>query len=147
MNLITRTAVDRARGGNWELLDALEIVARHRENPCAIGILHRPGSECWVGYARGPGDSSDEVCGFCEGDGEVDVVGANGRTRYIDCPECDGSGGEDSGTGALTADDVARWKTLSGEPVEPVEGIMPRGFVTVTAAKKIIADAEEAMQA
>lgn len=135
MNALELHAMALARGGWWGLLDALEVVARARVEPTFAGMLHAPGSLALLGYAEGDTRSTDGEtieCSECDGTGDVEVVGATGRTKEVDCPWCDGDGRvdpEDVDLEPVLAMpcDVKVWRTLDGEPAEaPPEHIFDR---------------------
>ncbi|CAN7345826.1 hypothetical protein LJR168_001979 [Pseudoxanthomonas sp. LjRoot168] len=104
MTQLQRDALARAKAGEWELADAMELVERSRANHVprtvvdefaareldnedigAIGGVFANGRMRLIGYGK-------PTCNKCQGDGEVecDHCGHTG-----DCKECDGTGGGD----------------------------------------------------
>lgn len=132
MNALTKRGIARAREGDWKLLDSLEVVSRARGDWTFAGILHPLGCKALVAhYASHEGEvysEPDEVeCPFCEGSGDVEVMGANGRMKSVTCPECDGEGVVATCSVPLAErrpvqHDHLAWFTLSGDPVDAPEG-------------------------
>lgn len=142
MNQITLKAIARARLGDFSILDALELICRHKSNDDVIGISHAIGCEVRLGIATPAKGEQVPLpdCDFCEGDGEVAVEGANGRTRYVSCPECDGfcSSHDPASQGF---GDVARWTDLNGNG--NFKDIGSFGFMSISQALAIVKKAEE----
>jgi hypothetical protein len=158
MDTLTRKAVELARGGAWELLDALEVVARSEACEDFVGIAHAVGSIALAAYREPKHDGAEDVervteCGFCGGEGEVEVEGCNGARRMVTCPECDGDGEEPAHRGnpssrprwqGLSASEAAYWCTLGGIPVPaPVDA---GHLLTLSRARAVIETAERAMK-
>lgn len=127
MNTITLHAIGLARCGSWRLLDALEVRARAKAEPTLAGMAHAPGAIALLGYADAPShhrSGGTIECPECEGDGEIEVLGATGRSKTTDCPWCDGDGEIDNTAGYYDSNahvdvmQVKRWATLNGEPTE-----------------------------
>lgn len=159
MDTLTRKAVELARGGAWELLDALEVVARSEACEDFVGIAHAVGSIALAAYREPKHDGAEDVervteCGFCGGEGEVEVEGCNGARRMVTCPECDGDGEEPgASSGArrrpawqgLEASEAAYWYTLADEPATAPE-MWNGALMTVRKARAVIETAERAMK-
>lgn len=142
-------AIALARAGQWQLLDALEVVARARTEAAFAGMLHTPGDLALLGYLVEVADAhgGEAPCPECDGDGEVEVVGATGRSRYMDCPWCDGAGTVDAEARitemrGASQEQVREWRTLSGEVVPALPwrmGSSP-GWLSPRQAERIVAD-------
>lgn len=131
MTPVTQHAVALARAGNWHLLDALELVARRKDEPQLAGIIHVVGDVPLLGYL-GEGEGEEYAdCPECGGNGDIPVTGDSGRReRYTQCPWCDGSGEADLDeleTLPWTPGDVRTWRELSGEPRDFEAGYLSMG--------------------
>lgn len=149
MNLITMHAVGLARCGNWTLLDALEVRARALREPTFAGMSHATGSVALLGYLDGPrsdAGTGTARCPECDGDGEIEIIGATGRTKYTDCPWCDGEGEVDAdeldrAESHSTPSDCRRWTTLNGDTIEvDADGRGHRCWMSIADAARIIAE-------
>lgn len=149
MNAITLHAIGLARGGNWRLLDALEVSTRSRREPTFAGMVHATGSVALLGYldSERTGVIDGTVCcPDCDGDGEVEIVGATGRVKYTDCPWCDGDGKVDAADVDAADREVAlaecrRWTTLNGDPVEVDPDTISRScWMSFEDAARVIAE-------
>ncbi len=149
MNAITLHAIGLARSGQWRLLDALEVIVRARSNGNIAGILHAPGSIPALGLIAddhdGTADANCNVeCPECDGDGEIQVEGATGRSTYIDCPWCDGDGRVDQRDATCNVypnknpKECKSWSTLNGGHIAD-PGMMASDYWTsVASAHRIV---------
>lgn len=149
MNLITMHAVGLARCGNWKLLDALEVRARASREPTFAGLAHATGSVAMLGYLdedRQDAGSDPMRCPECEGDGEIEIIGASGRTKYTDCPWCDGEGevdGEDLdlADAYISPAQCRRWATLNGDTIEvDFDYLSQNCWMSIADATRVIAE-------
>ncbi|WP_337055013.1 hypothetical protein [Pseudoxanthomonas sp. USHLN014] len=113
MNALSQHAVALARNGHWQLIDALELIERCRQDKTLGGILHAVGSPALLGFVTPPGADDDEDCVACGGDGEVECCCCGAMK---DCSECDGTGRQAiKADGKVQLSDVLTWRTLNGE--------------------------------
>lgn len=114
MTPLAQHAVALARAGHWRLLDALEVVARRKDEPLLAGIAHATGDVPLLGYAVTEPEAEEEDCPDCDGDGEVGCC-CCGSVR--DCRSCSGTGlAESLDPRDYSPGDVRAWRTLNGEP-------------------------------
>lgn len=117
MNALALHAVALARNGHWQLIDALELIERCRNDETLGGILHAVGSPALLGFVRHPGEEEGQDCEACDGTGEVECCCCGAMKG---CDECDGSGSKEvKSDGRVALSDIATWRTLNGEgPVD-----------------------------
>ena len=150
MNPITMHAVGLARCGNWKLLDALEVLERARTEPTFAGMAHAPGAIALLGYidtGRNDRNAGEMECPECDGTGEVEIIGATGRSRTTYCPWCDGDGdidGSDSyydSNAYVEVAQIRRWTTLNGELVEAdPDGFSRSCWMSISEASQTLAE-------
>ncbi|MFN3310116.1 MAG: hypothetical protein ACK40R_00220 [Thermomonas sp.] len=149
MNRITMHAVGLARCGNWKLLDALEVQARASREPAFAGMCHATGAVAVLGYLDGPRDEAMAGavrCPECDGDGEIEIMGATGRSTYTDCPWCDGEGEVDPdeldrALASATPGECRRWTTLNGDAIEvDVDLIGTGSWMSIAEATRVISE-------
>jgi hypothetical protein len=148
VNALTLHAAGLARGGDWRLLDALELVTRVRVESGLAGMVHLRGCPALLGYfdQDGPslGDEGEVQCAECGGDGEVAAMGNSGREKYVSCPWCDGEGTVDIEDAIeqrqrhCLPSQVNAWRTINGETVESV--VVNGGWISVLEATQIVAE-------
>lgn len=137
---IVKEAIRRVReSGDWLLLDCLELIDRRNAGEDSACAVMRWCGHSIIGYASDDVGEGEGDCPFCDGDGECEVEGANGRSRYVSCPECWGDGVLKLEKGGSIPSEAERltWRDLNGEPVSldaPASGIMPRFFAMHEAA-------------
>lgn len=151
MDALTKKAVAAAREGRWQLLDAMELLERAKSDITVVCLAHQVGDLALIGHCEG-GDEDGEYeaggdveCTFCDGEGDLEVQGRDGRLRNVGCPVCDGHGVVERDDEDLAHSDdrgdVTRWRRLDGQIVELAgdDWIVPT--MTITAARKIVKNA------
>lgn len=136
LSAVAEHAFGLARQGHWKLADALELVARARDDKAIAGMAHQVGCEAMVGFLSDDPDGYAGVeCHDCDGEGETYCCEC-GHTRT--CPTCDGEGVLEADTEGLSAGDCRRWETLGGEPRE-IDGSAIRfgSFLSVADARRM----------
>ena len=103
MSPIQHHALCLAAGGYWQLADALELVARNKQDPEITAIAHPPSGPVAVGMEVG---THQEPCEECRGQGVVECDMGHPHS----CEERDGEGS--------TPTAEVRWQTLDGQEVE-----------------------------
>lgn len=126
MDALQHYAMARARAGDWSVANAMELVELHKQDSEVV-LIAQHGGRAIIGIGDLPGISDNghtltRDCGECEGHGDIEVEGASGRMRNVECPWCCGTGEEDCDDDDLDDfdDDEAtslRWQTLDGTPV------------------------------
>lgn len=126
MDAMQHYAMARARNGDWSLANAMELVALHKQD-AGVVLIAQYGGRAIIGIGDLPGITDNghtltRDCGECEGHGDIEVEGASGRVRNVECPWCGGTGEEDCDGDDFDDfdDDEAtslRWQTLDGTPV------------------------------
>lgn len=128
MDALQHYAMARARAGDWGVANAMELVELHKQDSDVVLIAQHDGRAIiGIGYLPDLAETSHTYtrdCGECEGDGNLEVEGASGRTRKVECPWCCGTGEEDCEDCDDDDDDEGgdespsvQWQTLDGEPV------------------------------
>ncbi len=103
MTQLQRDALARAKAGDWELADAMELVERAKiEAPHAVVMAcggYEEEASLLYGVVDGNrmrflawGDASETECQTCDGKGETEC-GECGHTE--ECEDCDGEGTTD----------------------------------------------------
>jgi hypothetical protein len=151
---IIREAVRRVRDSDdFLLLDCLELLDRRKTHePTAVGTMRWAGRSL-IGYATdGAVEESEADCPACEGFGELDAEGANGRSYSVRCPECDGDCTVDFGddTDEVPREDLITWRTLNGIEVDmdfgPFASVHPK-WHDFHAAQRIVDKAKASLAA
>lgn len=152
MDELTRSAIASARDGRWELLDAMELLARSKDDFTVVCLVHRVGSLAMIGHCEIEDErgvkASKITCTFCDGDGEVEVEGRDGRWRDVECPVCDGDGTVERGDPELVWLDrgaVTCWRHLDGSLVEANIEKFSCQAMTIEMARRVVSDAKKAL--
>lgn len=155
MDALTKMAVAAAREGRWQLLDAMELLERAKSDITVVCLAHQVGDYTLIGHCEGgdeDGESEaggDVECTFCDGEGDLEVQGHDGRLRRVGCPVCDGHGVVDRDDADLTDSDdrgeVRCWRRLDGEAVDPGVDWRFIRTMTITQAREIVSKARHSI--